>query len=102
MLEVLTDMTKIRSILAFCQSFFVNLLSIFFFPIFCFNTSNAPAGSVLDEIRARLAEEGGTIRETSPFYQAQMAMAANNPEIARAKEREEQMQPLDLENDVRH
>ena len=101
MLEVLTDMTKIRSILPFCQSF-VNLLSIFFFPIFCFNTSNAPAGSVLDEIRARLAEEGGTIRETSPFYQAQMAMAANNPEIARAKEREEQMQPLDLENDVRH
>ena len=57
---------------------------------------------MLDEIRARLAEEGGTIRETSPFYQAQMAMAANNPEIARAKEREEQMQPLDLENDVRH
>ena len=93
MLEVLTDMTKIRSILAFCQSFL---------SIFCFNTSNAPAGSVLDEIRARLAEEGGTIRETSPFYQAQMAMAANNPEIARAKEREEQMQPLDLENDVRH
>ena len=90
-------MTKIRSILAFCQS-----CQIFCLSIFCFNTSNAPAGSVLDEIRARLAEEGGTIRETSPFYQAQMAMAANNPEIARAKEREEQMQPLDLENDVRH
>ena len=38
--------------------------------------------------------------ETSPFYEMQVTIASRNPEIARNKERERQMQPLDLENDV--
>ena len=38
--------------------------------------------------------------ETSPFYEMQVTIASRNPEIARNKEREGQMQPLDLENDV--
>jgi cilia- and flagella-associated protein 43 len=68
--------------------------------LFAGGSSSVGNGSALDEVRARMEQEGGALPQTSPFYEMQLAIASRNPEIARAKEREEQMQPLDLENDV--
>ena len=63
-------------------------------------SSTGVSGDVLNEIRSKLEEEGRAMLETSPFYSAQIINASKDPNIAKEKERSNQMQPLDLENDV--
>ena len=57
-------------------------------------------GATIEEVRARIEAKSALLPETSPFYEMQLALAARAPEIAKEKDRREQLKPLDLENEV--
>ena len=62
--------------------------------------SSSVGGGNLENIRQQLNSSATSVPETSPFYLPLLQIASRNPELAKSKERDNSMVPLDLENDV--